>query len=304
VRQRILITGGSGLLALNWAQAVSDQCSVTLGLHNRQILLSHAQTQQIDLESIEKIVRSIEESSSQIVIHTAGLTNVDRCESEPELANHINVTLAANVAKACAIAGVGFVHISTDHLFSGQDSLVDESQPVAPINVYGQTKAEAEHQVLEINPRALVIRTNFFGWGTSYRHSFSDIVINALRSGSDLNLFQDVFYTPILIEALALAVHDLTEIKASGIFNVVGDERISKYEFGIKIAELFGLKKEKIKKDFISAHHELVNRPRDMSLSNLKVCNVLGRRLGNTRDHLIKLHAQEINGLKNQMRML
>lgn len=304
MKQRILITGGSGLLALNWAQAVSDRCSVTLGLHKRQVVLSQAQTQQIDLESVDKIVRSIEENSPQVVIHTAGLTNVDRCESEPELAHHVNVTLAANVAKACAIAGVGLVHISTDHLFSGQDLLIDESQPVAPINVYGLTKAEAEHQVIEANPRSLVIRTNFYGWGTNYRHSFSDIVINALRSGSDLTLFQDVFYTPILVETLALAVHDLNEIKASGIFNVVGDERISKYEFGLKIAELFSLETDKIKRDFFSAHSELVNRPRDMSLSNQKVCNLLGRRLGNTRDHLVKLRAQEIRGLTNQMRLL
>jgi len=115
--QRILITGGSGLLALNWVQAVSEKCSVTLGLHNRQVVVSAARSQPIDIESVDSLARSIDETAAQVVIHTAGLTSVDRCESDPELARHVNVTLATNVAKACSIAGVKLVHISTDHLF-------------------------------------------------------------------------------------------------------------------------------------------------------------------------------------------
>ncbi len=302
--QRILITGGSGLLALNWAQAVSEQCSVTLGLHKRQVVVSTARTRPIDIESVDSLARSIEETAAQVVIHTAGLTSVDRCESDPELAHHANVTLAINVAKACAIAGVGLVHMSTDHLFSGQDALVDENQQPTPINVYGQTKAEAESRVLDAHPQSLVIRTNFYGWGTSYRQSFSDMVINALRAGSDLTLFRDVFYNPILVETLALAVHELIELKASGIFNVVGDERISKYDFGFKLSEEFGLEFDNVRSGLFSDQRTLVHRPRDMSLSNQKVCNLLGRRLGDTKEHLGRLHQQEINGLAQKMKTL
>jgi dTDP-4-dehydrorhamnose reductase len=302
--KRILITGGSGLLALNWAQAVSERCFVTLGLHNRQVVFSGAETQQIDLESVDKLARLIDKSSPQVVIHTAGLSSVDRCESEPEFARHVNVTVAANVAKACAVTGVGLVHISTDHLFSGQAPLIDENQQPAPINVYGQTKAEAECRVLDANPLSLVIRTNFYGWGTSYRQSFSDFVINALRAGSDLTLFRDVFYSPILLETLALAVHELVQIKASGIFNVVGDERISKYDFGLKLSEEFGLEFGQVRSGLFSDQRTLVHRPLDMSLSNQKVCNLLGRRLGDTKEHLVRLHQQEINGFAQKMKTL
>ena len=297
MKQRILITGGSGLLALNWVNAVSDRCSVTLGLHNRQIVVSKTQTQQIDLESVHGLVRLLEQASTQVVIHTAGLTSVDQCEAEPELARHLNVTLATNVAKACAITGVKLVHISTDHLFSGQDSLVDENHPVAPVNFYGLTKAEAENQVLEINSLSLVIRTNFYGWGTSYRLSFSDTVINSLRAQTKITLFQDVFYTPILIETLAKAVHDLVDLKASGIFNVVGDEGISKYGFGLKIAEEFNLDSSFLIPGLIRKQGALVRRPLDMTLSNKKVCDLLGRRLGLIPEHLANLHLQEITGL-------
>lgn len=304
MKPRILITGGSGLLALNWAVAVRDRYSITLGIHERNVSLAGTQTKTIDLESLGDLIRVFEEVAPQAVIHTAGLTSVEKCESEPELAHNINVTLASNVAKACASLGIQFVHISTDHLFSGQESFVTEDHPVAPINVYGRTKAEAELSVLQGNPQALVIRTNFYAWGTSYRHSFSDIVIEALRAGNDLTLFQDVFYTPILAETVAKAVHELIGRKASGIFNVVGDRRISKYEFGLKIAEEFDLDPRGITPGLFADQPNLVQRPHDMSLSNQKVCDLLGRRLGGTQEHMARLHQQELNGLAQEIQTL
>ena len=300
--RRILITGGSGLLALNWAMAARDCSLVTLGMHKRNVVVPGVQSLPINLESVDDFMHALETVAPHVVIHAAGLTSVEQCEFNPELAHHVNVTLAANVAKACDKTGVDLVHVSTDHLFSGRDSLVDEKQPADPINVYGITKAEAEDRVLAINPHSLVIRTNFYGWGASYRQSFSDHVIDALRNGSNLTLFNDVFYTPILVETLALVVNELIDLKVNGILNIVGDERISKYQFGICLSEEFGLHPEKIICSSLSDQKNLVKRPFDMSLSNQKVCTILGRRLGGVTDHLARLHQQELNGLAQEIR--
>ena len=304
MKRTLLITGGSGLLALNWALAIRDRYSVTLGLHERDISLAGIKTRQIDLESVDYLVRAFETVQPQIVIHTAGLTNIEECEAKPGLAQHINVKLAANVAQACAKLGLPLVHISTDHLFSGGASSVDETHPTAPKNVYGRTKAEAEFRVLEAHAQTLVIRTNFYGWGPSYRRSFSDVVIEALRSGKELTLFKDVIYTPILIETATQAAHDLVNLKASGIFHVVGDERISKYEFGLKIAEEFNLDSNLIKPGFLTDQVSLVQRPHDMSLSNQKTCNLLGRKLGGVGEHIARLHQQEQKGLAQELQRL
>lgn len=293
MRQRILITGGSSLLAVNWALAVRDLCSTTLGIHKRDVSVAGVQGKNIDLESVENMARIFEEVEPHVVIHTAGLTSVEKCESEPELAHHVNVTLASNVAQACARTGTELVHISTDHLFSGQDSLVSETQSVSPVNVYGRTKAEAEVAVLESNPNALVIRTNFYAWGTSYRRSFSDVVIDSLRAGKVVTLFKDAFYTPILVETLVSTVHDLIDRNASGIYHVVGDERISKYEFGLRIAEKFDLDPQKITSGLMCDRLDLVRRPCDMSLSNQKTHNFLGRKLGGIDQHLNRLVQQQ-----------
>jgi dTDP-4-dehydrorhamnose reductase len=294
MKPKVFITGGSGLLALNWALQIQNSFSVILGLHKRDILLVGIKCQRIDLETVDHIVRVFEENQCELVIHTVGLANVEECESKPELARHINVQLAINVAKACAKLGLPLVHVSTDHLFSGKEMLMDEGHLTSPRNVYGHTKAEAECQVLQANSNSLVIRTNFYGWGPGYRRSFSDLIIDALRAGRELVLFKDVFYTPILIEVLVQATHDLLGLNASGIFHVVGDERISKFDFGLIIAKVFNFNQSLIKPGFISDHMSTVQRPYDMSLSNQKTSNLLGRSLGKVNQHIEKLQQQEL----------
>ncbi len=292
VKQHTLITGGSGLLALNWALATRADRSVTLGSRGMAPTLAGVGARSLTLESVDAIVRTLDDVKPQLVVHTAGLANVDRCEREPEHAYKANVELAANVAAACARTGVSMVHISTDHLFDGTRPMVDESQPVCPLNVYGRTKAEAEARVLEALPSALVVRTNFYGWGPSYRRSFVDFVVDSLRSATPIWLYTDILYTPIVIQSLALSVHQLVDKGVRGVINVVGDERVSKHEFGMRTAAQFGLDVGLIRACTTADRPLTVPRPLDMSLSNAKACAVLGRGLGGLKEQLTMLSLQ------------
>lgn len=304
MKPRILITGGSGLLALNWYAAIRDRFEVVLAMHERKLELNDAVVQKLSLDSVETLTASLKTISPSLVVHTAGCTSVETCEQKPALAQFVNVALAENVAKACTACGVPLVHISTDHLFTGAKALGTEDFPASPLNVYGQTKAEAETRVLAACPEALVIRTNFYGWGTSYRKSFSDVILAALRQQQELNLFDDVFYTPILADELVRTVHDLTARKASGIFNVVGSERLTKYEFGLRVAEAFDLDASRIRRGTLTEQKGLVRRPYDMSLSNSKTSALLGRELGSVSTHLKELRHQEQQGRAMELRKL
>lgn len=292
------------MLALGWALAKRDHHSIILGLHSRKIALRGVETRWTNLESADSAARALAQLQPEVVIHAASMTSVEACESRPELAQHANVELAKNVAQACSSAGIRLVHISTDHLFSGEKAGVSESEPVAPKNVYARTKAEAELRVLEACPQALVVRTNFYGWGPSYRHSFSDVIVTSLREHKPIMLFRDVFYTPILSEFLVNAVHDLVEQRASGILHVVGDERISKYDFGLKLARQFELDASLIKAGCLGDQGALVPRPRDMSLCNEQACRLLGRKLGGTDEQLQRLQQQEKLGTIREVQNL
>ena len=304
MKEDILITGGSGLLALNWSLTIREKFNVTLGLHDRKINLKDTRSILLDLDSKEALTQALEALKPQLVIHTAGLASIEQCEANPTLAKYINVDLTKNLAMICAKLNIPIVYISTDHLFSGNESLINEDFPVSPINVYAKTKAEAEACVQNAYPEALIIRTNFYAWGTSYRHSFSDMVINHLRAGKKISLFKDIYYTPILVESFVHAVHELVQKKAKGIFNVVGDDRISKYDFGLKLAREFNLDNDLIDEGKIIDRPFLVPRPHDMSLSNEKVTNYLGKKMGGLDEHILKLKAQEASGLAKELQAL
>jgi dTDP-4-dehydrorhamnose reductase len=296
----VLITGGSGLLALNWAASIKNTHDVVLGIHQRAVQLPGIATQQLSLESVDSVLKSLDLIRPDCVIHAAGLAKVDLCEEKPDLAFHVNVQLAENVARACALRGIQLAHISTDHLFRGDRPLLDEEAPVDPINIYGKTKAEAELRVQDVYPEALVIRTNFYGWGPAYRQSFSDWVLNNLKTGHPITLFNDVFYTPIYIGRLVQVVHQLFDRFSIGIFHVVGDERVSKYDFAMQLACTFGLDRNLISSGSAYSQPHRVARPQDMSLSNKKVSTELGVYVGSIKQHLLLMarsHNSEFEGI-------
>lgn len=291
-------------MAVNWGGAERKSRRVILGCHTRSIALAGVESCSIELGSVDQFLHVLDEKGPELVVHTAGLTNVEACESDPGLARLVNMELAANVAQACARRQIALVHISTDHLFSDDRPLVGEEHPISPVNVYAATKAAAEQEVLSAHPQALVIRTNFFGWGPNYRPSFSDRILNALRRGTHIDLFHDVFFTPILIERLVTAVHDLVASGAHGIYHVVGDERVSKHAFGIALAQAAGLDAELIRSSSIREQRGLVRRPLDMSLSNVKARARLGRKLGPLAEDISRLMQQEDHGLAQEIQSL
>ena len=304
LKPSILLTGGSGLLAVNWFYSKNNEYSVYLGLNERKIHPDNSHVLSLDFFSEESLMKQIETVGPSVVIHTAGLTSVEKCENNPELAFHINVELSSMVANVTKRLGIRLIHISTDHLFEGNSSMLSEEEPTQAINVYGMTKALAESKIEEINPEALIIRTNFYAWGTSYRKSFSDYIIESLRSKDLLSLFDDVYYTPILAENLINTVHELLGKNEKGIFNIVSDDRISKYDFGILIAEEFGLDKSYIKRCSLINKSNLVRRPYDMSLSNQKVKELLGKSLGTVKQHIAQLHKQEFEIKTKKIQLL
>ena len=291
-------------MALNWAVSQRNESDVVLCFHKRMVDLAGVRKTVCSLDSVNQIVECLKQEQPDVVIHTAGLTSVQECEKNPELAEYANVTITKNVATACAAEGIRYVHISTDHLFDGTQSLLTEDAPHSPINVYGLTKAKAEEAVHAQNEQALIIRTNFYGWGTNYRYSFSDFVIDALRTKNPIQLFDDIFYSPILADRLVRITHDLVDKEAFGVFNVVGDDRISKYQFGKKIVEHFELDGSHINRSLIKDKHNLVERPMDMSLSNSKVGAYLNRAIGGVNEHLDMLCQQESSGVAEELRQL
>jgi len=301
MKKKVVITGGSGLLAVNWALSVRHKFEVILLLHQKNISITDVKTDIVSLSSEGECASMLMRHQPDVLIHTAGLANVELCEFNNELADQVNIDITRNLSKACFNHGVKLVHISTDHLFSGEQEFVTEDSRCNPLNNYAKTKLIGEQQVLKELKDALIIRTNFFGWGPKYRQSFSDNILNQLKNSKSIDLFSDVYFTPILIDELVKAVHQLIDAKSSGLFNISGNDRLSKYEFGLKLAKLFHLDEGLINMVSIDDNSNLVNRPKDMSLSNAKFCKKLNYKIPSLDEQLKKFKKQELVSASEQV---
>jgi dTDP-4-dehydrorhamnose reductase len=299
--RRILITGGSGLLALNWACCMRDELEVWLAPHRRTVSLRGTRVVPLDLDSADRLSRGLEGCRPDLVVHTAGLTSVDDCEREPDQARHANAVLARNVAVAAARVDAQLIHISTDHLFAGTRRFYTEDDVPEPLNVYAQTKLLAEQWVAEAHPRALIVRTNFFGWGHRFRRSFSDWILDSLAKGEQFTMFDDVYVTPILADRLAVAAYRLLETGAAGVYNVAGAERLSKYAFALQLAQAFELPTAALRRGRIRDARLLAPRPHDMSLNSARARSRLNAPLDNAAEFILELRQQERDGRSREL---
>ena len=203
------------------------------------------------------------------------MTDVDACEADQKAAVALNCDLAAMYAKVAYDHGLRFVHISTDHLFDGLQPMLDENTPCMPINNYGFSKWLGEKAVLKAHQDALILRVNFFGWGPAYRHSFSDWIMGKLKSDIPITLYDNVYFTPLYVGDMIDLAHQLIDKNVSGIYNLTSSDRLSKFDFGLKVAAKFGLNSDLIAR---APYDTLcgVPRPLDMSLDNTKVRRLLG----------------------------
>jgi dTDP-4-dehydrorhamnose reductase len=285
-KKRLLITGGSGLLGSNWACIVRNNYDVYLGVHQRDTKILKTEAVVINFSDYEHALIIIKRLSIQVIVHCAGLANVDECEANIDKAFLANVLISENVSRIANELNIKLVHISTDHLFNGQKSFYEEKDTPSPLNNYGLTKYLAEQKVIKNSKNPLIIRTNFFGVSPFYRDSLYNWIKNSLFTNKKIYLFEDVFFTPIPIDSLVKITHELLDLSVTGIVNVVGNERVSKKEFGLMIASYYNLPSDLIMPSKIKEHELKANRPIDMSLSNLKLRKILGRDIVSLRDGL------------------
>lgn len=297
---KVLVTGGSGLLAVNLAHAKKKDWYISLFVRNHEVSFEDIATYKMNLENREKLLENLKAIRPDVIIHTAGLADVGACEEKRFEAYLSNVLISRNISRAANLVGSKFVHISTDHFSNSKKPYSSEEEIEVPVNNYAKTKLEAEYEVLSQNPDALIIRTNFYGWGHSFRSSFSDWIIDSLRRKEKINLFQDVFFTPVLIDDLMVAIEGLVVNDVKGIFNISSDERISKYDFGIKLAKIFDLDSSLIGASFMSEAKNLTRRPFDMSLSCDKLRSILPSWKTDYNESFKVLKAQEFQGRRQE----
>lgn len=178
--------------------------------------------------------------SARWVINCAAYTAVDRAEAEHDLAMAVNREGAGRVARWAASRNARMVHVSTDYVFDGTHGPYRESDPVAPLNVYGQSKLEGERAVLRVLPEALVVRTQAL-FGVHGRH-FVGAIQRRLKEGPwPVRVVDDQFTCPTYTVHLARAIVCLMDALATGTVHVSACGQCSWWECACAIAAETGL---------------------------------------------------------------
>jgi UDP-4-amino-4,6-dideoxy-N-acetyl-beta-L-altrosamine transaminase/dTDP-4-dehydrorhamnose reductase len=217
----------------------------------------------------------MKEFSPQIVIHTAAWVDVDGCQVNPAKAKESNETLTKLVVSASP-KKAKIVYISTEQVFPGNKPYAKESDPTRPINIYGRTKLAGEQIVQKSRKQHLIVRTNFFGWSLGRKKTFGEWLIQSLREKQPIQLFTDFYFTPLYAGLVADRLEHLLKKEAQGVVHLGGRDRVSKYEFGRKLARMSGLSFGSVKDARMDSVASLAPRPKDISLNSGRAEALLG----------------------------
>lgn len=273
---RLLVTGAGGLLGGRLAEILTRGFRVIAACHEAASAPA-PESVRLDLLDERSIGQALDEARPDAVVHSAALADADRCEREPELARRVNVEASAHLAQACRARSIRLVALSTDLVCRGDHAFATEDETPQPSLVYTATKIAAEEAVQSEDPRAAVMRVALVhGRGFGPRATASESVAWALRAGRPLRLYTDQYRTPVDPESVADSAQRLLRSEARGVFHVGGPERLSRYELGLRVAQVLGLPHHGIEAVTTAAFPQTPPRPRDVSLDHSRAARELG----------------------------
>lgn len=268
---RLLLTGASGQLgAYLLREGLRRGGPLAAWSGHRPGELFGCPLRPVDLTNADAVATAFREARPDVVIHAAAMAGVADCHRDPARAESINTRGSARIAELAAQSEARLVHVSTDMVFDGERGGYREEDAVAPLSVYGRTKAEAERAVLA-HPRTVVVRVSLlFGPALGERRTFFDEQMAALKAGRPLSLFHDEWRTPLSLLAAARGLLDIAASDVVGLLHMGGPERLSRLDMGRRLATFLGRDPAGIVSASRLSAPAVEPRPRDLSLDSSK----------------------------------
>jgi dTDP-4-dehydrorhamnose reductase len=230
---RILVTGGSGQLAL----------ATELAGQSRRLEIRRVGRPEFDFDRPATIDAVVAATEPTLVVNAAAYTAVDAAESDAEAALRANRDGPARLAELCESAGIPLIHVSTDYVFDGAKGVpYVETDPTTPTGVYGESKLAGEQAVLALCPSAIILRTSWVYAPTG--KNFVRTMLNAAQKTNRLRVVADQRGSPTAAADLAEAILDVAEslaggspLERAGLYHACGSGWTTWHEFALAIFE-------------------------------------------------------------------
>jgi dTDP-4-dehydrorhamnose reductase len=228
------ITGANGLIGNYLVQTVPAVKSGAAGSPSPSVQREGWRVRALtradfDLLDFAAVKREFDRDQPQLVIHCAAVTDTTEAQARPDLARRVNVEVTRRLADLAA--RVQFIFFSTDLVFDGRRGNYVETDAMNPLQVYGETKAEAEEMVLQ-NPGHTVVRTSLNGGVSRAGNGFNEKLRRALQGAADMKLFTDEIRCPLPAIVTARAAWELADKQITGRLHVAGAEKLSRWQIG------------------------------------------------------------------------
>ena len=232
---KIFVAGASGQLGSELRELAPE-------FPGWQFLFTDIDT--LDITNEKELESYFEVHTPDFIINCAAYTAVDKAESDIETAWKINALAPKLIAGFAKANKAKFIHVSTDYVFDGADEQPkNETDPVNPINVYGQTKLDGENYALSVNPETIVIRTAWLY--SSYGHNFVKTMLRLGSERDEISVVNDQTGTPTYAADLANAILQIIKKSESdpkrflpGIYHYSNEGIATWYDFASAIFEV------------------------------------------------------------------
>ena len=225
---RVLLTGRNGQVGWELARALQPLGAVLA-----------TDRSELDLTDVDAIGRTIREAKPDVIVNAAAYTAVDKAESEPQLAGHINATAPGVMAEEAKRLGALLVHYSTDYVFDGRKSSpYSEDDTPNPLSLYGRSKLEGEEHIRASACRHLIVRTSWV-YGPRAANFYRIIESKALANEA-MRMVDDQTSVPTTATFVAKYTAALLKAEAAGLIHLVPSGQASRYEFACEVVRILG----------------------------------------------------------------
>lgn len=189
---------------------------------------------ELDFSRPEKVADAVAAFEADWVVNCAAYTHVDKAEEDRDLAFMVNRDAARAVAEGVRLSGGRLLHVSTDFVFGGEQSVpYGEDDLTNPLGVYGQSKLEGEQCIREVLPDALILRTAWV-YG-QYGNNFVKTILRLASERTELRVVDDQVGTPSWTGDIVDAMRTLISKEIEGIFHFTNEGVASWYDFAVEI---------------------------------------------------------------------
>lgn len=247
---RIVITGSSGYLGTHLCRLIEKE-KVFAIYKNLKPQFGNIETIQLDLTNSEDLNLLFKDIKPDYVIHLAAIIPSQLENQDEKFVYQTNVEVTKQIASLSHTYNSFLIFTSTDLVYDEGDD-IKENHNLNPLNLYAQTKLEAEKSIHQYGKYFLILRTALmYGFSISKHKSFFDFSFKQLLNGKEVRAFYDQFRNALFVEDAARFIEELTEIKLPDydIMNFCGFEKLSRFEMVYKTAEIFDLDLNLVQKE-------------------------------------------------------